>query len=264
MEMEDKESRVVHLLGVRIHSFTKADFFQELLRLLQVQPRRVVANVNLRAMNLAYENSWFRDFLNQADLVFCDGEGVRLGARLLGQTILERFTPADWVWEFARIAENKGVTWFLLGNPPGVAERAAERLMETYPNLKIVGTHHGHFDLRRESAENRSVVGIINPLKPDMLFVGMGMPTQERWILENLSELECRMVITCGALFEYIAGDLKRGPAWMTQHCLEWLARVMISPKRYLQRYVADIPKFYWRVLKAWVSDQLRKITKAR
>lgn len=251
--MDEKGYSVVHLLGVKIHSLKKDAFFNQLFEYLKTRQKSVIANVNLRAMNLAYENEWYKEFINAADLVFCDGEGVRLGARLRGMKIVERFTPADWVWEFSMLAEKRGVTFFLLGNPPGVAERAARTLREKFPNLLIVGVHDGFFDHRRESPENRAVLGMIKQLKPDITFVGMGMPLQERWVMENLNQLETRMIITCGALFEYICGDLKRGPAWMTQNSFEWLARILISPRRYFHRYLSDIPKFYWRVL--WYRD---------
>ena len=95
--------------------------------------------------------TWMRDFFNQAGLVYCDGMGVKLGARLVGYDIRERFTLADWIWELAALAASRGFRLYLLGNPPGVAERAAHKLHMKNPLIEVVGVHHGFFDHSPES-----------------------------------------------------------------------------------------------------------------
>jgi N-acetylglucosaminyldiphosphoundecaprenol N-acetyl-beta-D-mannosaminyltransferase len=139
---------------------------------------------------------------------------------------------------------------YLLGNPLGVAEKAGEVLVERFPDLQIAGAQDGFFDKRHESKENLAVIERINSLQPNILLVGFGMPMQERWLDENCGDLQVNVAITCGALFEYLAGSLKRGPRWMTEHSLEWLARTWISPARYAGRYMRDIPLFLYRLAK--------------
>ena len=94
------------------------------------------------------------------------------------------------------------------------------------------------------------MVEYINRIQPDILLVGFGMPLQEKWLSKNWDSLDVKIAITCGALFEYLSGDLKRGPRWMTDHYLEWLARMIISPRRYYKRYLRDNPLFLYRILK--------------
>jgi N-acetylglucosaminyldiphosphoundecaprenol N-acetyl-beta-D-mannosaminyltransferase len=147
------------------------------------------------------------------------------------------------------------MTLFLLGGSMGVADTAAQRLKERYPQLQIVGTMHGFFNKGKPHDENREVIRMINQANPDLLLVGMGMPLQEQWLMENWHELNPRVAITCGALFEYISGDLRRGPQWMTDNYLEWLARMIISPKRYTKRYLRDNPLFLYRVLKQKIGQ---------
>ena len=139
---------------------------------------------------------------------------------------------------------------FLLGNPPGVADSAANHLQARYPNLIVSGTSHGYFNKKPGYPQNEAVLQQIYQNRPNLLLVGFGMPTQERWLAENWSQLEVNVAITCGALFEYLAGDLRRGPSWMTENYLEWLARVIISPRRYGWRYLRDNPLFFYRILK--------------
>ncbi len=240
----------VNILGVNIHLVTIRDVLDRMDEILTSPKKSVISHVHVMAINLACEQTWFRNFLNQSSLVYCDGMGVRLGARLLGYThIPERFTLADWMDQLAEFAAARHYSLFLLGNPPGSADRAAEKLCAQYPGLNIVGTYHGFFDKTLNSPESEIVLNLIQQSLPDILLVGFGMPAQEKWIYENWDRIASRLVIPCGAIFEYVAGDLKRGPQWMTDHYLEWLARVIISPTRYWKRYLIDNPKFFARIL---------------
>jgi N-acetylglucosaminyldiphosphoundecaprenol N-acetyl-beta-D-mannosaminyltransferase len=239
-----------NVLGVMIDMLRLTEVIERIREAAENSDHTLIAHVNLMGINLAYEQEWLRQFYNSADLVFCDGMGVMLGARWLGYDIPERFTLADWMWPLAEMAAVQNLSLFLLGNPPGVAERAAERLQERKPGLRIAGTKHGFFDKTPGCTENDATVKCINEVHPNILLVGFGMPVQEQWLMDNWSYLRVNVAITCGALFEYLSGDLKRGPSWMTQNYMEWLARVIISPRRYLRRYLRDIPLFAHRIMR--------------
>ncbi len=210
----------------------------------------LVASGNVFSFNLAYEKPWFREFMNGADIVRLEGDGLRWGARILGYQTPRRIVFADWVWDLAEMAAAQGLSLFLLGSRPGVAEKAAARLRERFPNLRIAGAHHGYFDKTPGSAENEGVIQKINSARPNILFVGFGMPLQERWLSENWPRLDVNVAFTCGALFDYVSGDLRRSPKWLNDHGLEWLGRLIIEPRRLWRRYLIGNPLFLWRVLK--------------
>lgn len=237
-----------YLLGVGIDTLTLEQLLDCILLTVAQDRRLLIAHANITGLNLAYEQAWLRDFYNRCDRVYCDGMGVMLAARWLGQPIPVRYTLADWVWPLAERVAQQGASLYLLGNPPGVAERAAWALQQRFPTLSIAGTRHGLFDKTPDSQENLAVIQQVNAARPDILLVGFGMPLQERWLVENWPNLNVKVAITCGALFEYLSGDLRRGPRWMTQSYLEWLARLLISPRRYLRRYLRDLPLFAFRV----------------
>jgi N-acetylglucosaminyldiphosphoundecaprenol N-acetyl-beta-D-mannosaminyltransferase len=240
----------IKLLGVKIHLATVEDVLRYIEESLGGDNKTLICHAHVMALNLAYEQLWFRNFINSANLVYCDGMGVRLGARILGYPELPpRFTLADWIWTLAEFAAERDYSLFFLGNPPGSAQKAASRLQQTFPDLRVVGTHHGYFNKSANSPENQEVLFEIEAAHPDILLVGFGMPVQERWIYENWGAITARLVFPCGAIFEYVAGDLKRGPSWMTNNYMEWLARMIISPQRYITRYFRDNPKFLWRIL---------------
>jgi N-acetylglucosaminyldiphosphoundecaprenol N-acetyl-beta-D-mannosaminyltransferase len=169
---------------------------------------------------------------------------------LLGHNLPDRMTWADFAWTLAEYCVQQGFTLFLLGARPGVADEAADRLREKLPDLHIVGTQHGYFDKTQDSEENRSVIQRINAVRPNILVVGFGMPLQERWLMENWDQIEANVALTGGAVFDYVSGNQRRAPRWMTDNGLEWLGRLIIEPRRLWRRYVIGNPVFFYRVLK--------------
>lgn len=239
----------VTLLGVTIDPLSLDALLNRIEEALHTHRRLFIANVNAHALNLAVEQPDFQHTLNRADIVFCDGVGVRLGAWLTGQRLPHRFTPPDWIDELCRRCRDGGHSLFLLGARPGVAEKAAGILAERWPGLTIAGTHHGFFDKTPHSAENEQVLAQINAARPGVLLVGFGMPAQELWLDANWPDLTADVALTVGALFDYVAGEVPRAPRWITDNGLEWLGRLLIEPRRLGRRYLVGNPRFVARVL---------------
>lgn len=241
--------RTVDILGVRVTAITVPELHACLREFIEQGRKALVLHANAHALNIATEQDWYREFLNSADIVFCDGAGIQLAAILLRHRIPQRITYADWMWQLAELCEREGYSLFLLGGRAGVANAAADRLLDVYPRSRIVGCHHGYFDKRYGGQENLAVVATVNSVAPDILIVGFGMPLQEEWLKENLNALNAKVVLTGGAVFDYVSGRLRRAPAWMTRYGLEWLGRLLIEPRRLWQRYLLGNPKFLWKVL---------------
>jgi N-acetylglucosaminyldiphosphoundecaprenol N-acetyl-beta-D-mannosaminyltransferase len=237
------------VLGVYIDPITVQELHAEIKRLAESGERATVLNVNANCLNLLYDSPALRAFFNDADVVFCDGSGVMLAARLLGKRIPERITYADWAWRLAAFAEAEGLSLFLLGAKPGVAQKAAQELRARHPDLHISGIRHGHFDHSSGSRENEAILQGIQAARPDILLVGLGMPLQERWLIENRHRIETGVALTGGAVFDYVSGGLRRGPRLLTDNGFEWLARLLVEPRRLWRRYLLGNPIFLLRVL---------------
>lgn len=220
-----------------------------------------VLNVNAHCINLACRSPRLRRTLSEASLVFCDGFGVTLAARLLGLPAPERITYADWMWSLAGFSAREGLEVYLLGAEPGVAGEAARRLRRRYPALRIAGEDHGYFDKSPGSAENEAVLDRIADTSPDILIVCFGMPAQELWISENRHRLDCGVALAGGAALDYVSGRTRRGPGLLTGNGLEWLARLVIEPRRLWRRYVIGNPAFIARVV-AYGMLQRRSLQK--
>lgn len=236
-------------LNIQFNDISKAELLKFLEKSIDYNGRSIISNVNIQAFNLSFKYPWFRDFLNQSDIVFCDGFGIILGAKILGLNIKHRNTPPDWIPLLSKMCAENNYSLAFLGSKPGIAEKTAEVLKKDNPTLSIPFTHHGFFNKTRGHPENEAVIQSINALKPDILLVGFGMPLQEKWIMENFERLDVKVFLPVGAAFDYVSGNVRRAPRWMTDHGLEWLGRLIIEPRRLWKRYIIGIPVFFYRVL---------------
>lgn len=210
--------------------------------------RATILYGNIHTLNQAYRDRDLRQALARADMVYCDGAGVRWGARLLGKSLPERMTGADWIYNVAEMCQDGQYNLFLLGGAPGVANAAAARLWSLYPGLHIVGIQHGFFP--QEGPENEAVIQTINRHPPHILLVGLGTPVQEKWISRHRSRLNVPVVWAMGGTMDFVSGRVPRAPQWMCQHGLEWLFRLLVEPRRLWKRYLIGNTLFFWRVLK--------------
>jgi N-acetylglucosaminyldiphosphoundecaprenol N-acetyl-beta-D-mannosaminyltransferase len=245
------------IFGIKVSILEVTELHQNIARIIENGQKELILNVNIHCMNIAHEERWLADFLNQARIVFCDGAGVILGARILGIRIPERITYADWLWELAQLSEQLRYSMFFLGAKAGVAAKAAENLRERFPDLRIVGAHHGYFD--KEGPENEKVIQLINSAKPNLLIVGFGMPLQEKWLRANYEKIHANVFLTGGACFDYISGRVRRGPRCMVDNGFEWLARLMIEPKRLWRRNLGSI-LFFVRIFRQAVAMWIRGV----
>jgi N-acetylglucosaminyldiphosphoundecaprenol N-acetyl-beta-D-mannosaminyltransferase len=235
------------ILGVQVDVIDKEGLHDAICQSIRAGRKDVYAYANIHALNLAQSHPTFRSFLNNAFIVYCDGEGVRLGARMLGIKLPPRVVLTYWAWDLCALCEQNGFSVFFLGAHTDVVASAATKARSRFPRLRIVGTHQGYF--AKEGPASEEVLRLINAARPDILFVGFGMPLQEEWIAANLERLTIHTVLPSGSLFDYMSGIKSFAPAWMANHGLEWLYRLIQEPGRLWKRYLIGNPVFFLRIL---------------
>jgi N-acetylglucosaminyldiphosphoundecaprenol N-acetyl-beta-D-mannosaminyltransferase len=238
----------VEILGVPVHPVSADELVSLLAAWGEARDAKAVFYTNVHVMNLAYSDAALRQAFAQADLVTCDGFGVKWGARLAGQHLPHRMTSPDWIDAFAARTAAAGQRVFAIGDEPGVAEAFQRALVDSHAGYADAGTQHGFFD--RAGAENDALVERINESGAHHVLVGLGSPLQEHWILDNAPRLRAGTLIAVGALFRWRSGIEHRAPRWMTDHGLEWLGRLARHPVRHFRRYVVGNPLFAMRVLR--------------
>ncbi len=195
-----------------------------------------VVTPNPEIVNMAREAADYRRILNEAALVLPDGIGVVYAAKLLGTPLTERVPGIDFATGLvARLAETGG-RLFLLGAKPGVAAQAAEKLKEIHPSLIVCGTHDGYFQ------EDAPVVEAIRQAEADVVFVCLGAPKQERWMVQNGAATGAHLMVGLGGVLDVYAGNVKRAPEAWQKVGLEWLYRLLHQPSRFGR--MAKLPLF--------------------
>jgi N-acetylglucosaminyldiphosphoundecaprenol N-acetyl-beta-D-mannosaminyltransferase len=244
---------VTRALWVPVALVSVAQLHGAIREIIEAGRKELVLNVNAHAMNLAYELPWLRELFQRTRIVFCDGAGVMLALRAFGGTrVPERITYADWMWQLAELCAQHGYRLYLLGAEPGVADHAAERLRERFPALQIAGCHHGFF--AKEGPETEAVISAINEARPQVLVVAFGMPIQEQWLDAHKDQIEANVMLTGGAVFDYVSGKSRRGPRMLLDHGGEWIARLLFEPRRLWRRYLIGNPLFMFRAWR-WTRD---------
>jgi N-acetylglucosaminyldiphosphoundecaprenol N-acetyl-beta-D-mannosaminyltransferase len=235
------------IFGVPVETSPPAELLRRIIAFAEHGERRRVSYVNAHVLNQSQSDPDLRKALQGSDLVYCDGYGVRLAARLIGLTVPYRMTGADWIWGVAALCQESGRSLYLLGSDPGSASEAADSLRRWYPRLDVRGTHHGYFGLG--SPHSDRVLEHIAEHRPDILLVGMGTPAQELWVEANCDRIEASVVWTVGALFDYVSGRVPRAPHWISDNGFEWIFRLAMEPRRMWRRYLLGNPAFLYRVL---------------
>ncbi|NBB98363.1 MAG: WecB/TagA/CpsF family glycosyltransferase, partial [Alphaproteobacteria bacterium] len=215
------------------------------IRDLLARPQARVAFVNAHCVNVAARDGAYRHALQSADMLLPDGAGLELAARLHGARFAANLNGTDLGPELAREMAARGLSLFLLGAAPGVAERAGQRLQQIAPGLTIAGTRDGYHGLQ----DAQAAVDAINASGADMVWMATGVPHQDMWLAKHAAELDARYMLGVGALLDFLSGRISRAPLWMRRARLEWLWRLGLEPRRMFLRYVWGNAAFLARAL---------------
>ena len=251
----------LRVLGVSIDNVTMASAIDRILDAVDGEGKSSFAFVNADCLNIASRDSAYSRILSRQNMVFADGSGVRLAAKLQGQRVVDNVNGTDMFPLLCEAAAKADHSLYLVGGRPGIAEEAARRMVRTFPDLKIAGTADGCFTAEDEP----ELLNRIADSKADILLVGLGAPKQEYWIHDNREAIATPVAIGVGGLFDYYSGRIARAPMAFRRSGLEWVWRMMQEPKRLWRRYIVGNPAFMARCaaeqvvhLLLWLPESVR------
>jgi N-acetylglucosaminyldiphosphoundecaprenol N-acetyl-beta-D-mannosaminyltransferase len=189
--------------------------------------RRYFACANPHSLELARMDAVFREALQGADLLTPDGVGIVLASRIMGGSICERVTGADVFVGVTQLLHRTGGSVFFLGSTEENLAEIRRRMGEEYPNVRVAGTYSPPFKAEFTPEDNRQMVSEVNRVRPDVLWVGMTAPKQEKWVHANLDRLDVKFVGAIGAVFDFYTGKVKRSHPLFQRLGLEWLPRLL-------------------------------------
>ena len=220
---------------------------------------RWLACMNPHSFAVARHDRLFSRALHSADWLIPDGIGVIFASKLLSGNIHERVTGSD-IFQGVLEELNKigGYRVFFLGSTDQTLAAIRARMAVDYPSLQVVGMYSPPFKSSYSQSELDEMVKFINDAKPDVLWVGMTAPKQEKWIFENCTRLNVSFAGAIGAVFDFYTGQVKRSHPFFQRMGLEWLPRLIQQPKRLWRRMFISAPIFVWHVLSQWLKVKLQ------
>jgi len=230
-----------NVLGVRVNPLSLEELTAYVTWAVESGVQRIVAHHNLHSVYLYQRDPELRRFYERADCCHIDGMPLVLAARLAGVSLrrLHRVTYVDWMPALMEQATRSGWQVAFLGSTPEALSRGLNVLRCRYSGLQISGMS-GYFDANPDSADSATILHWIQENHPQLLLVGMGMPRQEHWVLENLSRLPVCVILTAGAALDYVAGVTPTPPRWSGRWSLEWAFRFLAEPRRLWRRYLVE------------------------
>ncbi len=211
-----------------------------------------LACMNPHSYAVALDDAQFDQALRDADWLVPDGVGIVLASHMLNGSIRERVSGSDLFFGVHQHMNAKGgMSVFFLGATEETLALIRQRMALDYPNIRIAGTYSPPFKRSYSPAELDEMINSINAVEPDVLWVGMTAPKQEKWIYANRTRLNVRFAGAIGAVFDFYTGRVKRSHPLFQRLGLEWLPRLVQQPRRLWRRMFVSAPIFLWHVIKA-------------
>lgn len=247
------------ILGYQVDAQPCDESIQQIFGFLHSgQSKGWLACFNPHSYVVSLNDAGFADALKSADWLVPDGIGVVYASRMLRGAVTVRVTGSD-VFQGLHERMNlcKGMSVFFLGASEDTLTAICSRMADDYPNVRVVGTYSPPFKPVYSNAEVDAMVQAINLAAPDVLWVGMTAPKQEKWIFDNLQRLDVRFAGAIGAVFDFYVGKVKRSHPVFQRLGLEWLPRLVQQPGRLWKRMFVSAPIFVWHVLRARINKAL-------
>lgn len=229
-------------LGVNVCVQSYEQLTDALLNDMKQNKKSFIVAINPEKIMKAQEDHSLREVLNKADYQIPDGIGVIIASRLKGGKIRQRVTGIDMMLKLCETSAQHGKRIFLYGAKPGVALIAKQNLEKKYPGIQICGCLDGYVK------DEHLIVKTINDAAPDIIFVALGSPVQEYWIINHMDKLAPKIFQGVGGSFDVISGKIKRAPIFFQKLGLEWLYRLFKEPWRWKRQLI--LPKFLIKTLK--------------
>src|SRR5690348_11180627 len=235
-----------NVLGVGISALNLDSAVGQITRAVEQKTKGYICVTGVHGVSEAQQDPGFRRILNQAFLNTPDGMPMVWMGRLQGFAHMRRVYGPDLMLRLAEVSVPRGFTHFFYGGAPGVAEALRCRLEARFPGLKVVGTFSPPFR-PLEGFEQEQLRSQVTGLRPDILWVGLSTPKQEKFMAQYWQELDATLLVGVGAAFDFHAGRVRQAPRWMQRSGLEWLFRLGCEPRRLWKRYFKNNPLFVWR-----------------
>lgn len=225
-------------------------------QIIETGKKGYVVAVNVDVLVKIENDPYLKKIADEADLTLVDGKPLVWISKLYHRPVKAKISGSDLVPRLCNTASENGYSVFILGGKDGIAEKAKNNLLKKMPNINIVGTYSPPLGFEKNKDELEKINSLISNAKPNILIVCFGCPKQEKWIYENYQKYDANVSICAGATVDFLAGNIKRAPRWMSEFGLEWFYRFTREPKRLFKRYFLDDMKIIKLITKYKIQEK--------
>lgn len=243
----------IRLGEIFAHKITMTQAIDHIETLCLTQQGGFVVTPNVDHVCMAEYDGELRDAYREAALSLVDGTPLLWLGKAMGEPFPEKISGSDLVAPLMQRAAQSHLTVYFLGGLPHVGPKAKEVLERQYPGLRVVGMDSPPLGFEKNPSQSALVLQKIAACKPHLVLVALGCPKQEKWMLHNRAGLSPAVALGIGATLDFVAGEVRRSPAWMSRVGLEWVYRLVQEPKRMAQRYLVrdrTIVGIAWRMIR--------------
>jgi N-acetylglucosaminyldiphosphoundecaprenol N-acetyl-beta-D-mannosaminyltransferase len=219
------------------------EVFTDELNTLDLSKRQIINTINPHSYVTAKSDKLFTTALKESDLLIADGSGIVMAAKHINKETIKKIAGTDLHKFLLEEMDKKGGQVFYMGAAPKTLEKIETKIKKEYPNIKV-SSYSPPFKPEFNDEENQEIIQKVNEFQPDVLFIGMTAPKQEKWLHTHKDKLEFTIASSIGAVFDFYAGNVQRSSQfWIDMH-LEWLPRLLQEPKRLWRRNFVSTPLF--------------------
>lgn len=233
-----------------VNNLTLQETAQTIGQFIDERRQAYIVEVNVDVMVKLEHDAELKRITDDANLVLVDGQPLVWVSKLYRRPVKEKVSGSDLSLELCRLAAERGYTMFILGGKEGIAEQAKAKLEKQYPGLQVAGTCAPPLGFEKDEAEKAKVREAISAVQPDIVLCCLGCPKQEKWIDANYRDIDARVFLCAGATVDFLAGNVKRAPKWVSRIGMEWFYRFLKEPKRLFKRYFIDDMQLFGLVFK--------------
>ena len=244
------------LLNTYINNLDMKESIQLINQMITEKKESYVVPINVDVVVKIEHDPYLKKIVDDADMVLVDGQPLVWVSKMDKIPVKAKISGSDLVPLVCKMAANNGYGVYIIGGKPGVAEQASKQLRKEIPGIRVTGVYAPPLGFEKDEAEIEKINSLILTAHPELLIVCLGCPKQEKWVYENYKKCGAIVSICAGATVDFLAGNVKRAPKWISDFGLEWFFRFIQEPRRLFKRYFIEDAQIVHLVFKYWKSSR--------
>lgn len=228
------------LLNTFVNNVDMDETLSAIEDMIHSNKKSYVVAVNVDVIMKIEKDQYLKEIVDVADMVLVDGKPLVWIASYYKRPVKAKISGSDMVPKLCELASKNNYSIFIIGGKEGIAEQAKSNLEKDYEGVNVVGTYAPPLGFEKDAQELEKINKMVSNAKPDILLACLGCPKQEKWIYENIDKYDAKVSVCAGATVDFLAGNVKRAPAWVSNHGFEWFYRFLQEPTRLFKRYFVD------------------------